>query len=149
MELTKMSEVNPPELPLASLLTSLASRKGFFDMVEVLLGGGGGCRNCGELLAFALEGEGEAARLRKGLLEDKLTLRPAAPAPGLLLLEEGCLSAEGMKAVLSVGALWIDRHETGGCAGCRTWRRDAGECHVSLYFQLVTGWCCAGEELLP
>lgn len=68
--LTKMSSLNPFLLSPFSLVgddvISLASRKGFFDILLFVFAGRGKLAFCGDA------GFGDVARFRKGLLEEKL-----------------------------------------------------------------------------
>lgn len=89
---TKMSAGMPllllAPLPLrlvGDVVASLASRNGFLDMLAGAGAGGGGAGRRTDSGKVAPCGDGDAARLRKGLLEEKTGRR----------LGEGCRSAAG------------------------------------------------------
>ena len=125
--LTKMSAARPGEeeeaaaAALVLLGTSLASKNGFLDMLVVEEAAGGG-RKCGEL-AEVVEGEGEAARLRKGLLEAKLKGK-VVPKDGLGVCDDEDDEDEVVAAAV-VEERWCRsggfvRIETGDRRGCET-----------------------------
>ena len=100
--LTKISAVKP----LTSLLgggaggKSVESRKGFRDILLFAVS-----KLLGELLRYA----GEAARLRKGLLEDRLTDRVAVSRPAVL--GEGRRASAEIKECQCLRRVWAKRVE--------------------------------------